>query len=237
REVDVRVFEARRGDLGAVARLAVSEVRSAGDGEGRPGEVGGVERRRAAAVHVDALEEVVRMAEQTLWRRTGRGLPRRAREPAGVGRSKIDRIGAGGVGTGRRVAGRAGHVLPVRAVLMAGGALQDNRASGPGEDEGFPERMRIGAGDREPLAVIERARVAGRVTVQASLAVGRHRRSREVPVAVVDAPHGDRAERGMDLIHVLTEATGWRMAGGAGLLREIRGGDDPAARSLDAGDR
>src|SRR5205807_7934767 len=98
-------------------------------------------------------------------------------------------------------------------------------------------RMRIGAGDREPLAVIERARVAGRVTVQASLAVVGHRRSREVPVAVVDAPHGDRAERGMDLIHVLTEGTAWRMAGGAGLLREIRGGDDPAARSLDAGDR
>src|SRR5437870_6337998 len=81
-ELDVRVPGACLRDLRAVARLAVSEMRSAGDGEGRPGEVGRVERRRPASMDVDALEEVVRMAEQALWRRTGRGLPRRAREPA-----------------------------------------------------------------------------------------------------------------------------------------------------------
>src|SRR5205807_5624256 len=100
REVDVWVLEACVGGLRDVAHLAGSEVRSAGDGEGRPGEVGRIQRRRAAAVDVDALEEVVRMAEQALGRRTGRSLPRRAREPAGVGRSKIDRIRAGGVGAG-----------------------------------------------------------------------------------------------------------------------------------------
>src|SRR5438105_10888799 len=133
------------------------------------------------------------------------------------------------------MAGRADDVLPRRHVRMACRARQRDWRRRYGE--GLPERMRIGAGDREPFAVIERARVAGRVTVQASLAVVGHRRSREVPVAVVDAPHGDRAERGMDLIDVLTEGTAWRMAGSAGLLREIRGGDNPAARSLDAGDR
>src|SRR5207253_4792369 len=150
REVNVWVLEPRVGGLRGVAHLAGSEMRAAGDGKGRPGEVGRIDRRRPAAVHADALEEVVRMAEQALWRRTGRGLPRRSREPAGVGRRKIDRIGAGGVGTGRRVAARAGHVLSVRGVLMAGGALQDNRAGGPGEDEGPSERVRIGASEREP---------------------------------------------------------------------------------------
>src|SRR5438132_1952822 len=39
-EVDVWVPGACLRDLRAVARLAVSEVRAAGDGEGRPGEVG-----------------------------------------------------------------------------------------------------------------------------------------------------------------------------------------------------
>src|SRR5438445_9378386 len=70
REVDVWVLESRVGGLRRVARLAVSEVRSAGDGEGRPGEVGRIERRRAASMDVDALEEVVRMAEQALGCRT-----------------------------------------------------------------------------------------------------------------------------------------------------------------------
>src|SRR5207237_8731673 len=93
REVNVWVLEPRVGGLRGVAHLAGSEMRAAGDGESRPGEVGRIDRRRPAAVHADALEEVVRMAEQALGRRTGRGLPRRAREP-GMGRSKIDRIGA-----------------------------------------------------------------------------------------------------------------------------------------------
>src|SRR5207237_8491802 len=86
REVDVWVLEPRVGRLRQVAHLAVSEVRPAGDGEGRPGEVGRVERRRAAAVDVDALEEVVRRAEQALGRRTGRGLPGPARGASGCGR-------------------------------------------------------------------------------------------------------------------------------------------------------
>src|SRR5438132_324805 len=60
REVDVWVLEPRVGGLRGVARLAVSEVRPAGDGKGRSGEVGRIQRRRAAAVDVDALEEVVR---------------------------------------------------------------------------------------------------------------------------------------------------------------------------------
>src|SRR5207253_6529648 len=95
-KADVRVLEVRVRCLRGVADLAGSEVRPAGYGKRRPGEVGRVERRRPASMDVDALEEVVCMAEQALGRRTGRGLPRRAREP-GVGRSKIDRIGAGGV--------------------------------------------------------------------------------------------------------------------------------------------
>src|SRR5436853_7139433 len=101
---------------------------------------------------VDALEEVVRMAEQALWRRTGRGLPRRSSEPAGVGRSKIDRIGAGGVGTGRRVAGGAGDVRPVCGVLMTG--VANERDVGARYGERVPERVRIGAGEGERDVVL-----------------------------------------------------------------------------------
>src|SRR2546423_15602256 len=105
---------------------------------------------------VDGLEEVVRMAEQALGRRTGRGLPRRAREPAGVGRSKIDRIGAGGVGARRRVAGRAGHVLPVYGVLMTG--VANERDVGARYGERVPERVRIRGTEREPDVVLCRGR-------------------------------------------------------------------------------
>src|SRR5207237_3553981 len=95
-EADVRVREARVSCLRCVAFLAGSEVRAAGDGESRPGEVGRVERR-PASMDVDALEEVVRMAEQALWRRAGCRLPRRAREPAGVRRREIDRTRPGSI--------------------------------------------------------------------------------------------------------------------------------------------
>src|SRR2546428_479270 len=103
-----------------MALLAGSEVRAVRDGEDYPGEVGRVDRRRASSMHVDPLEEVVCMAEQTLRRRTGRCLPRRSREPAGVGRREIDRAGAGGVAAVRRVTSAAGDVLPPCAVLMTG---------------------------------------------------------------------------------------------------------------------
>src|SRR5207244_5106761 len=102
---------------------------------------------------------------------------------------------AGRVRPIRGMAGRAHDVLPVRDVRMAGGACQRDRRRR--YVEGSPERMRIGAGDREPLAVIERGRVAARVAAQASLAVGRDRWIRKALIGVADAPDGHRTETGM----------------------------------------
>src|ERR1700682_3530065 len=185
------------GDLGRMALLAGDEMSRAGrlDQDRTPVRAGG-----PAPVNVHAIEEVLRMAEQTLGRRRTRRTPVRSAEQRLMRRAQIDRVPTGGCGPRRGVASRARHVLSLRYVLMAGCTAERDLGGRSGDSERPCESVRVVASNGEQPAGVKAPAAPIGVAVQAVFAVRRQRWVREVDVAVSDAADVDRAEAGMDLI-------------------------------------